>query len=301
VSKFSNMLRLVLKLQEGRTYKIEELACMLEVTPRQIRRYRDELEMSGIYIQAQRGKDGGYYLDADSETISVESTPEDEMLFRELFKDEKTIPIKKLTEMYASFMRTPGNLDPLFDTLSISEIKHYIMLDYAVKKSLKTGIEYIPANQKFLIRTVHPYFLFTKRGSPYLAAYEEARRAIIYLKLARMRTVACKDVKFSIDEALHKKEKRIVQENQGVFYSGALISVRFHFPRSLAWMLEDIFGHHEKSIVDEKTLDVKVKTGSLSEMKPLLLSLGSKIVVHEPASLRASMIEELEKARKHYG
>src|SRR5699024_10858539 len=43
--------------------KIEELAERLEVKPRMVRVYRDELEKAGIYVESVRGINGGYSLD----------------------------------------------------------------------------------------------------------------------------------------------------------------------------------------------------------------------------------------------
>lgn len=51
------MLRL---LESGRKYTIKELAQKLEVTPRMIKIYKEELEKSGIYIDSIRGQYGGY-------------------------------------------------------------------------------------------------------------------------------------------------------------------------------------------------------------------------------------------------
>ena len=49
-------------LSNGRKYSINELSNMLEVTPRMVRVYKEELEKAGIYIDTIRGPYGGYIL-----------------------------------------------------------------------------------------------------------------------------------------------------------------------------------------------------------------------------------------------
>ena len=49
-------------LSSGKKYSIKELSELLEVTPRMIRVYKDELEKAGIYVDTLKGPYGGYVL-----------------------------------------------------------------------------------------------------------------------------------------------------------------------------------------------------------------------------------------------
>lgn len=62
MSKLSNTIILLKLLQNGKKYTIKELSSELEVSPRMIRQYKNELELAGIYIESIRGPYGGYYL-----------------------------------------------------------------------------------------------------------------------------------------------------------------------------------------------------------------------------------------------
>ncbi len=62
MTKLSNAIMLLRLLQNGRKYSIKELADKIEVSPRMIREYKEELELAGIYIESIRGPYGGYYL-----------------------------------------------------------------------------------------------------------------------------------------------------------------------------------------------------------------------------------------------
>ena len=55
MSKLSNAITLLRLLQNGKKYSIKELASKLEVSPRMIREYKNELELAGIFIESLRG------------------------------------------------------------------------------------------------------------------------------------------------------------------------------------------------------------------------------------------------------
>ncbi len=50
MSKVSNVLCMLELLSTGKKYSIKELSEELEVSPRMIRVYKDELEKAGIYL-----------------------------------------------------------------------------------------------------------------------------------------------------------------------------------------------------------------------------------------------------------
>lgn len=60
MGKVSNAILMLKILSTGKKYKIKELADLLEVSPRMVRSYKDDLEKAGIYIDTIFGADGGY-------------------------------------------------------------------------------------------------------------------------------------------------------------------------------------------------------------------------------------------------
>ena len=60
MSKVGNTLTMLRLLESGRKYTVKELSEKLEVTPRMIKIYKEELEKCGIYIDSIRGQYGGY-------------------------------------------------------------------------------------------------------------------------------------------------------------------------------------------------------------------------------------------------
>ncbi len=65
MSKLSNAITLLRLLQTGKKYSIKELANEIEVSPRMLREYKNELELAGIFIESIRGPYGGYYLNQE--------------------------------------------------------------------------------------------------------------------------------------------------------------------------------------------------------------------------------------------
>lgn len=71
MSKISKNIKMLDILSSGRKYTCKQLAKMLEISPRMVRLYKDELEKEGIYIETFLGKDGGYQLRSEIELPSI--------------------------------------------------------------------------------------------------------------------------------------------------------------------------------------------------------------------------------------
>ena len=65
MSKLSNVLTMLEYLSSGKKYSIKELSERLEVSPRMLRVYKDELEKAGLYIDSVKGPYGVYVLYQD--------------------------------------------------------------------------------------------------------------------------------------------------------------------------------------------------------------------------------------------
>ncbi len=68
MSKTANAILMMQLLSSGRRYSCEELAQLLEVSPRMVRTYKDELEKAGVYIDTIKGPGGGYVLNQPLKT-----------------------------------------------------------------------------------------------------------------------------------------------------------------------------------------------------------------------------------------
>lgn len=74
MSKLSNTLLMLTYLQNGKKYSIKELSEKLEVSPRMVRTYKEDLEKAGFIIETIHGPYGGYIMRKNNLAISNQFT-----------------------------------------------------------------------------------------------------------------------------------------------------------------------------------------------------------------------------------
>ena len=147
MSKLSNTITLLRLLQDGKKYSIKELALILEVSPRMIREYKNELECAGIYIESIRGPYGGYYL---NQNIKL---PEN-------IDKSKSIPVNK---------------------------EYYNVISKAINNRNKCYIEYYSKEHDSMTkRVIRPYELIVLDNEWGVAAFCENKQEIRHFYLDRI-------------------------------------------------------------------------------------------------------------------
>ncbi len=151
MSKISNVLTMLEYLSSGKKYSIKELAEKLEVSPRMIRVYKDEIEKAGIYIDTIKGPYGGYVLNQNIRVPKRFITP------KEIDGKNK-------------------------DT--------YNLINRAIKEKRKCSIEYYSKDKETISkRIVHPYDLILIGNEWGVAAYCEKKEEIRHFYLNRIKTI----------------------------------------------------------------------------------------------------------------
>lgn len=154
MSKISNVLEMIQLLSSGRKYHISELAARLEVSPRMIRVYKEELEKAGIYIDTLKGPYGGYVL-----------------------QQEVHVPKRFIT--------------PKHVVVHNKEI--YNLVNRAVKEGRKCFIEYYSKDKTLSTRTIYPYDLILLGQEWGVAAYCELKDEIRHFYINRIKSVQVLD------------------------------------------------------------------------------------------------------------
>ena len=158
MSKLSNVLLLLQILQSKRKYSIKELAQKLEVSPRMIRQYKEELEYAGIYIETIYGPYGGYVLNQE---IKIP---------QKFIKPENT----KLTSR-----------------------EYYNILSKSINNHTKCYIEYYSKeHDKITKRIIRPYNLLILDDEWGVAAYCENKQEIRHFYLNRIALITQLSEKF---------------------------------------------------------------------------------------------------------
>ena len=151
MSKISNVLTMIEYLSTGRKYSISELSEKLEVTPRMIRVYKDEIEKAGIYIYTIKGPYGGYVLNQNV-----------------------TVPKRFITP----------------NDINIKNRSLYNLINRAIKEKRKCLIEYYSKNEKKITsRTIHPYDLILLGNEWGVAAYCELKEEIRHFYINRIKSI----------------------------------------------------------------------------------------------------------------
>lgn len=150
MSKVSNVLYMIELLSNGRKYGINELSQLLEVSPRMVRVYKDEIEKAGIYIDTVKGPYGGYVLNQD---VCV---PKRFGLRKEILLNDKSI---------------------------------FNIVSKAIKSNKKCSISYYSKENEISSRVIIPYELSVLGGEWGVAAYCELRKEIRHFYLNRIKSI----------------------------------------------------------------------------------------------------------------
>lgn len=150
MSKISSVLDMLQILSSGKKYSIKELSDNLEISPRMIRVYKDELEKAGIYIDTIKGPYGGYVL---NQNINV--------------------PKRFITPT----------------SIKITNKSIFNTINRAIKEKRKCYLEYYSNNNIISKRIVYPYDLIVLGNEWGVAAFCELKNEIRHFYLNRIRIV----------------------------------------------------------------------------------------------------------------
>ncbi len=151
MSKISNVLTMLEYLSSGKKYSIAELSEKLEVTPRMIRVYKDEIEKAGIYIDTIKGPYGGYVL---NQNINV--------------------PKRFITP----------------NEINIKNKEFFNLINRAIKEKRKCFIEYYSKNELNISkRIIQPYDLILLGNEWGVAAYCESKEEIRHFYINRIKSI----------------------------------------------------------------------------------------------------------------
>ena len=194
MSKISNVLLMIEYLSTGRKYSISELSEKLEVTPRMIRVYKDEIEKAGIYIDTIMGPYGGYVLNQSIRIPSRKFSIEDYKFLKGLKvkeedKEQLEIIADKIHGVY--FDSKNENIE-----LSENTKTYYNILNGAIKEHKKVKINYYSYTNGNQDRIIRPYDMFLYNTGWGCAAYCELRKDLRHFELKRINNIELLEEKF---------------------------------------------------------------------------------------------------------
>lgn len=190
MSKLSNIITMMELLNQGRKYSIEELSAILEVTPRMIRFYKEELEKAGIYIDTIRGPYGGYVLNQSIRLPSRKFKSSDYLLLERIESELKNNTFKKEISVLKDKVRGvyQGSIQEKLE-IGKEDKEKYNILSRAMKENRKVEILYYSYDKGENNRIIHPIDLYLYYDSWYVTAFCELRSDMRHFELKRIREI----------------------------------------------------------------------------------------------------------------
>ncbi|MBF0989080.1 MAG: WYL domain-containing protein [Clostridiales bacterium] len=190
MSKVANMLKMIKILKDEKIHNMKDIAEKIEISPRMVKQYKNELEQAGIYIESKRGINGGYSLNKELNNIDIGLTYQELIKLKEIEQyfnenqDFKKI-IGKIIESYEKNINE-ADLKKInrIQELGKSNLKDiYLSLRKAINKKNKVKIKYYSNDSGLNDRVIHPAEMFYYLEEWYVAAFCEKRKAIRLFKL----------------------------------------------------------------------------------------------------------------------
>lgn len=177
-------------LNQGRKYSIEELSKILEVTPRMVRFYKEELEKAGIYVDTIRGPYGGYVLNQSIRTPSRKFKSSDYLLLEKISDELDNDNLKRELEALKDKVRGvyQGSIQEKLE-ISSEEKEKYNIISRAIKEKKKVEVLYYTHEKGENIRIIHPVDLYLYYDSWYTSAFCELRNDMRHFELKRIRKI----------------------------------------------------------------------------------------------------------------
>ncbi len=178
MSKISNVTLMLEILSSGRKYSIQELSELLEVSPRMVRIYKDELEKAGIFVETLKGVYGGYvlnqhintpYLLFDSEDIASI----DECILQSDDGDLKNRLVNIKKKIMTNLLKDENSKTTLIS--GDNELNVYNKLSRAVKNHKKVRIKYYNLQHGKSVRTIYPLGMYLFQGEWWCSSYWEEK------------------------------------------------------------------------------------------------------------------------------
>ena len=190
MSKVANMLKMIKILKDEKIHNMKDIAEKIEISPRMVKQYKNELEQAGIYIESKRGINGGYSLNKELNNIDIGLTYQELIKLKEIEQyfnenqDFKKI-IGKIIESYEKNMNEADlkKINRIQELGKINLKDTYLSLRKAINRKNKVKIKYYSNDSGLNDRVIHPAEMFYYLEEWYVAAFCEKRNAIRLFKL----------------------------------------------------------------------------------------------------------------------
>lgn len=203
MSKVANMLKMIKILKDEKIHNMKDIAEKIEISPRMIKQYKNELEQAGIYIESKRGINGGYSLNKELNNIDIGLTYQELIKLKQIeqyFNDDQDFKkiIGKIIESYEKNINEADlkKINRIQELGKINLKDTYLSLRKAINRKNKVKIKYYSNDSGLNDRVIHPAEMFYYLEEWYVAAFCEKRNAIRLFKLNDIKEYEILDDKY---------------------------------------------------------------------------------------------------------
>lgn len=197
------MLKMIKILKDEKIHNMKDIAEKIEISPRMVKQYKNELEQAGIYIESKRGINGGYSLNKELNNIDIGLTYQELIKLKEIEQyfnenqDFKKI-IGKIIESYEKNTNEADlkKINRIQELGKINLKDTYLSLRKAINRKNKVKIKYYSNDSGLNDRVIHPAEMFYYLEEWYVAAFCEKRNAIRLFKLNDIKEYEILDDKY---------------------------------------------------------------------------------------------------------
>lgn len=304
---------MIILLKSRGKVKARELAEELEVDERMIRKYRQDLEKAGVYIESISGANGGYILQGYDYLLNL-NLDKDEFFAMQLANEQlnsvEFIYYKEFKSLYNKIcaIQKSVNKEAKIADYMIQDIKSIDLIDEKQKclifnKSIifrnKMRIVYFSLSAGEKERIIHPYAIITYKGAFYVAAYCESRNKILEFKLSRIKELEVLKDKFEKNKDFNLKE---YMKNTIGLYKDETLRIKLKIEKPMSYIVSEKLLVENQRIAwkEDESIIFEAEMQGKTDIIAWILSMGSKVSVLEPASLVEEIKSEIIKMRDVY-
>lgn len=308
MSKFSNLLRLLILLKSKKRMKTKEIASALGVSERMIRKYINDLAEANVNIESIPGPTGGYELTSYDYLLNLDIKLEEaislQMATKQLSEDtnfDLKPQLESLNDKIKIVSEKQNKLEDYSDntlakikaTNLLKENKYELEIQSACISKKKLRIKYSSVSSGDTERIIRPYGIITRNNLKYLVAYCEKREKELTFKLMRISEVEVLKDSFIVPDSFNIKE--FMKNHLGLFNDGTYsikLEIRKPFSKSVS---EGIYANNQKiTEIDNDTIIFEGQMSGKSDIIRWILGMRTSVTILEPLSLKEEIKEELK-------
>lgn len=315
MGKVNNALRMLAILRSRGKVTRQELAEELEVNPREITRYKEDLESAGVTITNIKGKYGGYVLESKDYLLNLELSNDEELalnnvvnhlkiqgnyLYKDLESIRDKIAISKNEYIqyqdesvyYSNSIKLRININ--------DERDKWLQINDAIINNKKLSMKYKDSMGNETERIVCPYGLYSNYGANFFIGFCEKRQALRTFKFSRISSIELLKEKFErpVDFNIKEYFKSCLGVFRDDFYD---LELKIYYPYAQSFKeIKRVDDEVIEDRQDEGYLIYKAVLSGKNEIINWIMGMADNCLVISPKEIRDTIGEKYKKMLEMY-